>query len=61
MSKKKISGEDLGIIFSIIGIIASILVIILNTVHGENRSIGIVLLLTSTSTLSMNVRNKKNK
>ena len=59
--KKVITSENLGILFSVIGIIASIIVIILNFVNNENKTIGIVSLCTCSVSLSANVNNKKNK
>ena len=56
---KKISGNDAGIIMSIIGMIASIIVIVLNLIDHESITTGLVLLLACTTTLSTNVRNKK--
>ena len=61
MNKKKITGSDTGIIFSIVGIIASILVIIINSLKNESVGIGIGLLLFCILTLSTNVRNKRNE
>ena len=61
MKKKKISGFDVGIIFSIVGIIASILVIIINLLKNESVGVGIGLLLFCILTLSTNVRNKRNE
>lgn len=58
-NKKKITSTDVGIIFSIIGIIASIIVIIMNFIDGENKTVGIALLCSCSATLSANVRNKK--
>lgn len=58
--KKKITGTDLGIIFSIIGIIASIILIVLNFINAENKTVGIVLLCACSASLSANVTNKKN-
>ena len=45
MKKKKITGSDVGIMFSIIGIIASIIVIIINAIKTESIGVGIGLLL----------------
>ena len=42
---KKINGYDVGIIFSIVGIIASILVIIIDALNNESVGVGIGLLL----------------
>ena len=43
--KRKITGPDVGIIFSIIGIIASILVIILDALKSESIGVGLGLLI----------------
>ena len=61
MKKKKITGSDVGIIFSIVGIIASILVITINALNNESIGVGIGLLLFCILTLSTNVRNKRNE
>ena len=58
MNNKKIIGFDTGIIFSLVGIIASILVIIINALKNESVGVGIGLLLFCILTLSTNVRNK---
>ena len=52
--------NKMGIIFSIVGIIASILVIIINIIDGESKTLGIVLLCACSATLSANVVNRKN-
>ncbi len=59
-NQKKITITDLGIIFSIIGIIASIVLIILNFINSESTIFGIILLCACSSCLSANVTNKKN-
>jgi len=43
-NNKKITGPDVGIIFSIVGIIASILVIIISALKKESIGVGIGLL-----------------
>ena len=58
---KKITGPDVGIICSIVGIIASILVIIVNALNKESVGVGIGLLLFCILTLSTNARNKRNE
>ena len=58
---KKITGYDVGIVFSIIGIIASILVIFINVLKNESAGVGIGLLLFCILTLSTNIRNKRNE
>ena len=59
-NNKKLNGTDIGIIFSIIGMIASIAVIILNFIDGESKAVGIALFCSCTATLLTNVRNKRN-
>jgi len=61
MKNKKITGFDVGIIFSIIGIIASVLVIVINVLKNESVGVGIGLLLFCILTLSTNIRNKRNE
>ena len=56
---KKITGPDVGIIFSVVGIIASILVIIINIVKKESVGVGIGLLLFCLLSLYTNFKNKK--
>lgn len=58
-NKKKITGTDMGIVFSIIGMIASIIVIIMNFIDGESKTVGIVLFCACLATLSANVGIKK--
>lgn len=61
MKKKKITGSDIGIIFSIVGIVASILVIIISALRNESTGVGVGLLLFCILSLSTNVRNKRNE
>lgn len=61
MKKKKITGSDVGIVLSIVGIIASILVIIIDVINKESVGVGIGLLLFCILSLSTNVRNKRNE
>ena len=61
MKKKKITGSDIGIIFSIVGIVASILVVVIDTLKNKSIGVGIGLLLFCILTLSTNVRNKRNE
>ena len=58
-NKKKITGPDVGIAFSIVGIIASILVIIINAIDRESVGVGIGLLIFCFLTLLTNIKNKK--
>lgn len=60
-NKKKLTGSDIGVLLSIIGIIASLMVIILNVINGESITVGIALLCSCSATLSTNVRNKRNE
>ena len=59
MKKKNLTSSDVGVIFSLVGIIASILVIIINVLKNESIGVGIGLLLFCILTLSTNARNKK--
>ena len=58
---KRITGSEVGIIFSIIGIIASVFVIIIDTLKKDSVGVGIGLLLFCILTLSTNIRNKRNE
>lgn len=58
--KRKITGPDVGIIFSIIGIIASILVIILDALKSESIGVGLGLLIFCLLSLIINMKNKNN-
>ncbi len=57
--KKKMNEYDLGIIFSIVGILASIGVIALKLFNKENIAIGIVLLVACIGILVINIKQKK--
>ena len=56
--KKRITGLDVGIICSIVGIIASILVIIIDLVKKESAGVGIGLLIFCFLSLLTNMKNK---
>lgn len=56
---KKITSHDVGVICSIIGIIASILVIIINALKNESVGVGIGLLCFCLLALLTNIKNKK--
>lgn len=58
---KKINGYDVGIIFSIVGIIASILVIIIDALKNESVGVGIGLLLFCILSLLINIKQKRNE
>lgn len=58
---KKITNADIGIIFSIIGIIASILVIIITAINKESIGVGIGLLIFSFISLLTNIKKKDSK
>jgi len=58
-NKKKITSPDVGIICSMIGFIASILVIIINVLKNESIGVGIGLLLFCFISLLTNIKNKK--
>ena len=60
-NKKEITGIDVKIIFSIIGIIASIIVIIINFIDGESKAIGIALLSSCFTALAVNVKSERQK
>lgn len=58
---KKMNEYDVGIIASIIGIIASIAIIILKLISKDNITVGIVLLIACALALIVNIKQKKNK
>lgn len=58
---KKITGPDVGIILPIVGIIASILVVVIDILKKESVGVGVGLLLFCILALSTNVRNKRNE
>ena len=58
---KKITCPDVGIILPIVGIIASILVVVIDILKKESVGVGVGLLLFCVLTLSTNVRNKRNE
>lgn len=58
-NKKKITGTNVGIVFSIVGIIASILVVVINAIERESTGVGIGLLCFCFLTLLTNIKNKK--
>ena len=58
---KKKSSSDVGIIAASIGMIASVVVIIINALQKESIGVGIGLLLFCILSLSTNVRNKRNE
>lgn len=60
-NKKKITSFDIGIICSTVGIIASILVIIINVLKKESVGVGIGLLIFTFLSLLTNIKNKKEK
>ena len=51
----KNTGTDIAVISSIIGMLASIIVIIINFIDGESKTIGIVLFCCCTATLCTNI------
>ena len=59
MKNKKINGYDVGIIFSIVGIVASIIVIIIDIIKKESVGVGIGLVIFCFLSLITNIRNKK--
>lgn len=60
-NKKKITSFDVGIIFSIVGIIASILVIIVNALKNESIGVGIGLTIFCFLSLLTNIKTKRGK
>lgn len=56
---RKITGIDIGIILSAVGMLASIVVIILNLIKGGDKTVGIILLCSCSSTFSLCVKRKK--
>lgn len=58
--KRVITGNDIGIICSGVGIVFSIILIGLNIIDHEGLEIGIVLLCACTVNLIVNIRFKKN-
>lgn len=61
MEKKNITGTEVAIICSIIGIIACIVLIIDAFISGESKTLPIILLCTCSANLCANVRTKKDK
>ena len=58
---KKINEYTVGIIFSIVGIIASIAIIILKLISKDNITVGIVLLIACALSLIVNIKQRKDK
>ena len=58
---KKINEYTVGIIFSVVGIIASIAIIILKLISKDNITVGIVLLIACICSLIVNIKQKKEK
>ena len=59
MMNKKINGYDVGIVFSIVGIVASIIVIIIDIIKKESVGVGIGLVIFCFLSLFTNIKNKK--
>lgn len=59
-NKKKINITDVGIVCSLIGIIASIILIIMNVIDKESITIGVVLLCSCSVNLIATI-NQKNR
>ena len=59
MKNKKINGYDVGIVFSIVGIVASIIVIIIDIIKKESIGVGIGLVIFCFLSLFTNIKNKK--
>ena len=60
MKKRKLTGNEIGIVASIFGIIASIILIILNLIDNDNLTIGIILLCSCSITLISNISQRNN-
>ena len=58
--KKPFNASDIGIIAAIIGMVASLVIIVMNFIEHESKSVGIVLFCSCAATLATNVRNKRN-
>ncbi len=58
--KKTITGTDVAIICFMIGVIASIILIVRNFIDRESMTVGIILLCVCAINLLVNVKNKKN-
>lgn len=58
-NKKEINSFDVKIIFSVIGMIASLLVIIVNLMKKESGAVGIGLLCSCSASLATNIKHKK--
>ena len=58
---KKINEYTVGIIFSIVGIIASVAVIILKLTDNESPGVGIGLLIACVLSLIVNIKQKNNQ
>ena len=58
---KKLTASDVGIIVSIVGMIASILVIVIDAIKKESVAVGVGLLLFCSLSLWTNVKNKRNE
>ena len=61
MKKRKIMWNDIGLIGSILGIIASIILIILNLIDNNLLIIAIVLLCSCSITLIANISQRNNR
>ena len=59
MKNKKTNGYDVGIVFSIVGIVASIIVIIIDIIKKESVGVGIGLVIFCFLSLFTNIKNKK--
>lgn len=58
-NEKKITGTDFGILLLILGMIASIILIVFRFINHESKTIGVVLLCACSACLSAIVANKK--
>ena len=59
--KKKITATDMAKVFLIIGIVASILIVIMNFINDESKLVGIILLCTCSVILLTCIKSKEDK
>ena len=59
--KKKITAIDMAKVFLIIGLVASILIVIMNFINGESKLVGIILLCTCSVILLTCIKGKEDK
>ena len=59
--KRKITGTDVGIAMSVVGLLASLIVIVFSFIDGTSKATGVALFCACSACLSMNARNKRNE